>query len=62
MSSFFMLERLAELLRYELSMPPKPGIKLKTFCSYHASDYSKMAPEQKKTIENNHYRRILPQN
>ena len=62
MGSFFMFERLTELLQYELSIPPRPGIKLKAFCSYHAGDYSKMTPEQKKTIENNHYRRILPQN
>ncbi len=34
-----MFDRLVELLQYELSIPPRPGIKLKAFCSYHAQDY-----------------------
>ncbi len=62
MGSFFMFDRLVELLQYELSIPPKPGIKLKAFCSYHIDDFSNLSPKQRQALEKNHYRRILPQN
>ena len=57
-----MCDRIIELLQYESSIHPKPSIKLKTFCSYHADDYANLTVEQKKTIEGNHYRRLMPQN
>lgn len=62
MGSFFMFDRLVELLQYELSIPAKPGIKLKAFCSYHASDFDRLSLEQRQTLQDNHYRRIFPQN
>lgn len=60
--SFFMYDRITELLQYELSIPQKPPIKLKAFCSYHAGDYRRLTEEQKETLAKNHYRRFMPQN
>lgn len=60
--SFFMFDRITELLHYELSIPPKPPIKLKAFCSYHADDYANLTDDQKKTLAGNHFRRLMPQN
>jgi hypothetical protein len=62
MGSFFLFDRVVELLQYELSIPPKPSIKLKAFCSYHSGDYNRLTSDQKKILEDHHYRRILPQN
>jgi DcmR-like sensory protein len=59
--SFFMYDRITELLQYELSIPRKPPIKLKAFCSYHAGDYGRLTEEQKGTLAKNHYRRLMPQ-
>jgi hypothetical protein len=62
MGSFFLFDRIMELLQYEISIPRRPEIKLKAFCSYHAGDYDRLTPEQRRTLENNHFRRIMPQN
>jgi hypothetical protein len=62
MGSFFMYDKIIELLQYELSIPQKPPIKLKAFCSYHAGDYGKLTEEQKETLVKSHYRRLMPQN
>ena len=56
--SFFLLDKIAELLQYERSIPPKPGLKLKTFCSYHQGDYKRLSEEEKKMLVTNHFRRI----
>jgi hypothetical protein len=60
--SFFMYDRIVELLQYEVSIPKKPPIKLKAFCSYHTADYRRLTEEQRETLAKNHYRRLLPQN
>jgi hypothetical protein len=60
--SFFMYDRIVDIPKYELSIPPKPAIKLKTFCSYHAGDYANLSEDQKKTIAANHFRRVILQN
>ena len=62
MGSFFMYDKIIELLQYELSIPQNPPIKLKAFCSYHAGDYGNLTEEQKETLAKNHYRRLIPQN
>lgn len=60
--SFFMYERAMDIPQYELSIPTKPAIKLKSFCSYHAGDYANLPEDQKKTIAANHFRRLILQN
>jgi hypothetical protein len=60
--SFFMFDQITELLQYELSIPPKPPIKLKAFCSYHADDFARLTPVQKQTLEGQHFRKIKLQN
>lgn len=60
--SFFLFDRVAELLQYELSIPKRLPIKLKAFCSYHAGDYGKLSNEEKKVLADNHFRRIQPLN
>jgi hypothetical protein len=57
--SFFMFDKLAELLHYELSLPQKFGVKIKGFCSYHAADFDRLAPGQKQAVESNHCRKIV---
>ncbi|HVX03277.1 MAG TPA: MEDS domain-containing protein [Nitrososphaera sp.] len=60
--SFFLFDRVPELLQYELSIPKRLPIKLKSFCSYHADDYGKLSNEEKKILVDNHFRRIQPLN
>jgi len=62
MGSFFLYERIMDIPQYELSIPPKPAIKLKSFCSYHAGDYANLSEDQKKTIAANHFRQVMLQN
>ena len=62
MGSFFLYNRIVELLQYELSIPPRPPLQLKPFCSYHAEDYGNLTSDQKKVIEGNHFRKINLQN
>ena len=62
MGSFFMYDRIPGMLRYEQSITPKPKIKLKAFCTYHAQDYANLTKEQKSTVAGSHYRKLLPGN
>src|SRR5918996_5095112 len=48
MGSFFLSERLGELIRYEQSMPKKMDLKLKATCSYHIDDFGRLAEEQQR--------------
>lgn len=57
--SFFMFDRLAELLHYEFSLPQRFNFKIKAFCSYHSADFDRLAPGQKQTVEGNHCRKIV---
>jgi hypothetical protein len=57
--SFFMFDRLAELLHYELSLPQSFDVKIKGFCSYHAADFDRLTPDQKQAVEGNHCRKIV---
>ena len=57
--SFFMFDRLAELLHYELSLPQRFDLKIKGFCSYHAADFDRLTPDQKQAVEGNHCRKIV---
>lgn len=57
--SFFMFDKLAELLQYELSMPHRFDVKIKAFCSYHAADFDRLTPGQKQAIEGDYYRKIV---
>ena len=60
--SFFLFDRILELMEYEMSIPPRPGLKLKAFCCYHQGDYGRLSDEEKRTIAANHFRKIQPQN
>lgn len=60
--SFFLFDRVAELLQYELSIPKKLPIRLKAFCSYHAGEYNRLSSEEKKVLADNHFRHIQPLN
>lgn len=60
--SFFLFDRMAELLKYEHGIPKKPEIKLKAFCSCHAGDYDRLSDEEKKMLADMHFRKLLAQN
>jgi DNA-binding transcriptional ArsR family regulator len=61
MGSFFLLDRITELIEYELSIPPKLGIRLKGFCCYSVEDYNNLSQMQKLALEHNHHNQITPQ-
>src|SRR5918996_2265427 len=48
MGSFFLSERLGELIRYEQSMPKKMDFKFIAICSYHIDDFGRLAEEQQR--------------
>jgi hypothetical protein len=58
--SFFMFDRIAELLQYELSISPRPAFKLKAFCSYHAHNYRILTPIRKRRWKNKTIERFCP--
>jgi hypothetical protein len=60
--SFFLFDRIMELMQYEMSIPPRPGLKLKAFCCYHQGDYGRLSDAEKNTLAANHFRKIQPQN
>lgn len=60
MGSFFMYDRTSEMLQYEHSVTPKPKVKVKAFCAYHAGDYANLTEEQKRAVAASHFRKLLP--
>lgn len=59
LGSFLMFDRPAELVQYEVSIPHRLDLKLKTFCSYHSADYGRLEPGQRQVIKESHNRRII---
>jgi hypothetical protein len=57
--SFFLHEKLGELLKHELSVPPELGVKCKAFCCYHKNDFDRLPGKQKKTLLDHHNRKII---
>ena len=57
--SFFLHERLQELLKHELSVPPDLGMKCKAFCCYHKGDFNTLVKQQKEALLDHHNRRII---
>jgi len=57
--SFFLHEKLGELLKHELSVPPELGMSCKAFCCYHKRDFDTLAGQQKQTLLDHHNRRII---
>jgi hypothetical protein len=45
--SFFLLERITELMNYELSLPRMFDMQFKAFCSYHQADFDTPSEQQK---------------
>ncbi|HEX7032010.1 MAG TPA: hypothetical protein VF172_03325, partial [Nitrososphaera sp.] len=59
LGSFFMYNRISEMLQYEHSIPPNPEVRIKAFCAYHAGDYAKLTEEQKRAVAGSHFRKVL---
>ncbi len=59
MGSFFMYGKISEMLQYESSVTPKPRVRIKAFCAYHARDYATLTEEQKQAMAASHFRRLL---
>jgi hypothetical protein len=57
--SFFLHEKLGELVKHELSIPPELGIRCKAFCCYHKGDFGSLSEQQKKELLDHHNRRII---
>lgn len=50
MGSFFLSERIDELIRYEQSLPKKMDLKFKAICSYHRDNFGRLAEEQQRAL------------
>jgi KaiC/GvpD/RAD55 family RecA-like ATPase len=57
--SFFMLEKIRQLLEYEMSVPKKMDLKFRAFCCYHQQDFGTLTKEQQKMMIDHHNRSIL---
>ena len=59
MGSFFLLQRIEELLSYELSLPSMwDKMKLRSFCIYDEGDFSRMTEEERQALIDHHYKYI----
>ncbi len=59
MASFFLYKRIEQLMSYELSLPSVwDGMKLRSFCLYHESDFMNLTEEERTAIVDHHYRYI----
>jgi len=59
MGSFFLLQRIEQLLSYELSLPSIwDKMKLRSFCIYHEGDFSRMTEEERQALIDHHYKYI----
>jgi hypothetical protein len=59
MGSFFLLQRIEQLLSYELSLPSIwDKMKLRSFCIYHVGDFSRMTEEERQALIDHHYKYI----
>lgn len=56
--SFFLHEKLEELLKHELSVPPELSMRCKAFCCYHKRDFDTLAGRQQEALLDHHNRRI----
>ena len=54
--SFFLLDRKQELVNYELTVPKKLDIRLKTFCCYHKEDFDTFTDRQRQDLLEGHHR------
>ena len=50
MGSFFLSERIDELIRYEQSLPKKMDLKFKAICSYHRDNFGRLTEEQQRVL------------
>lgn len=56
MGSFFLFERLSEMIRYETSVPKKLDVKVKAFSCYHKKDFDTLSSYQQNVLQELHYR------
>ncbi|HEY5630729.1 MAG TPA: MEDS domain-containing protein [Nitrososphaeraceae archaeon] len=65
MGLFNLFKEQEDLLRYEISMPPKFDgyisipILCKTFCLYHKSDFSRLEEKEREILFEHHYRNLI---
>jgi hypothetical protein len=59
LGSFFLFEKVKELIEYEQSIPKKMDIKLRGFCCYHQANFHVLTKEQQETILEQHNKSIL---
>ena len=57
--SFFLMEKIKELVDYELSVPKKIDMKFRAFCCYHQDDFDLLTEEQQRTMIEHHNRSLL---
>lgn len=59
--SFFMLDRIKQLMDYELSVPKKMDLKFRAFCCYHQGDFGRLTEEQQRMMIEHHNRPLIVQ-
>jgi hypothetical protein len=58
LGSFFLYDKIEELLQYEQGITKKPKINFIGTCSYHAGDYANLTEQQKNILAKSHFRVI----
>ncbi len=59
LGSFFNLEKIEELMQYELSLPQKYQDTLRGICCYHSKDFEKLSETQQQALFDHHFKPIL---
>jgi DcmR-like sensory protein len=60
MGAFFYFNKIQELVKYEITLPPKFDLNLKAFCCYHESDFSNyLIGEQDHNLLHHHGKAII---
>jgi MEDS: MEthanogen/methylotroph, DcmR Sensory domain len=60
MGAFFYFNKIQELVKYEITLPPKFDLNLKAFCCYHESDFSNyLIREQDHNLLHHHGKAII---
>jgi hypothetical protein len=57
--SFFSFEKIEQLMQYELSLPQKYEVTIKTVCSYHSKDFQTLTEAQQYTLFDHHSKSLV---
>jgi hypothetical protein len=59
MGSFFILDKVEQLIEYELSVPKMMDLNLRAFCCYHKHDFDRLSERMQETLTQHHNRALI---